>query len=242
MQELEIKLIEQQRSNGRESVVCFNCKAKGHYQTECPKDKIKRTCKTCGKNNHSTEQCFKNHTCNKCGRKGHTERVCKTNSRQINLCDSEYESEEYEIDSYSEDEEEVYSVERYQNNKNEYDAEISDDEEELFVTLRSGKTYGKGNKYKSTKTKHPSKTKPVKKVKIRDPKDPNEMEIDDERIRVKKYKEPSEIQKLPSYNIVQDLMNSPANATFAQILQNPKFCKELKQALKSTQHQELADE
>jgi hypothetical protein len=67
------------------------------------------------------------------------------------------------------------------------------------------------------------------------------MDIDDERIKVRKLKEPSKIDKVKSYNIVEDLEETRSNITLAQILQDPKQVKLLKEALKRKEHQELAE-
>jgi hypothetical protein len=67
------------------------------------------------------------------------------------------------------------------------------------------------------------------------------MDIDDERVKVRKIKEPSKIDKIRSYNIVEDLEEIRSNITLAQILQDPKQIKLLKEALKRKEHQELAE-
>ena len=45
------------------------------------------------------------------------------------------------------------------------------------------------------------------------------MNIDEEKIRIKRTKEKSEFEKQTKYDISQDLMNTKANITFAQLLQ-----------------------
>ena len=46
---------------------------------------------------------------------------------------------------------------------------------------------------------------------------------------------------MKSYNIVEDLEESWSNITFAQLLQDPKQVKLLKDALRWKEHQEIED-
>jgi hypothetical protein len=67
------------------------------------------------------------------------------------------------------------------------------------------------------------------------------MEIDGEQIKVKKFKDPSQIDLIKKYDIVKDIMNLPANITLAQILQmNSEQQKLLKEAMKRKTQQEIA--
>ncbi|CAI2188589.1 13402_t:CDS:2, partial [Funneliformis geosporum] len=66
------------------------------------------------------------------------------------------------------------------------------------------------------------------------------MEIDREEIRVKKTKGKSEIDKTVDYNILNDLKNSKANITFAQLFKMSNvISQDLKKAMKRPQLQEL---
>jgi hypothetical protein len=69
------------------------------------------------------------------------------------------------------------------------------------------------------------------------------MKVDeDEDLRVRKYRGKSVIDKVEDYNILEDLMQQKAQATFAQMLKDPKQQKLLRDAMKRTTQQELVDE
>jgi hypothetical protein len=234
---MEIKLMEQMYRNKEvtcyicnktghtakecKNMVCYKCGQKGHTVKFCEKE----GCRLCGNPKHTTEKCYRNYECKKCGRKGHTEKICTQESRRVNYVN--YSDDEYE----DEDEEEVYYV---NSRPRKYVYEDSTDEEEVYITTRSGK------KYDTEKKSESKKEKKLRKPKV---KENDAMDIDDERvIKVKRTQDKSKIEKGVSYNIVEDLENARVNATFAQLLQDPKQRKLLKDALKRTTFQELADD
>jgi hypothetical protein len=66
------------------------------------------------------------------------------------------------------------------------------------------------------------------------------MKVDeDEEIRVRKYRGKSVIDKVEDYNILEDLMQQQARATFAQLLKDPKQQKLLRDVMKRETQQEL---
>ena len=202
-------------------MVCYKCGQKGHTVKFCEKE----GCRLCGNPKHTTEKCYRNYECKKCGRKGHTEKICTQESRRVNYVN--YSDDEYE----DEDEEEVYYV---NSRPRKYIYEDSTDEEEVYITTRSGK------KYDTEKKSESKKEKKLRKPKV---KDNDAMDIDDERvIKVKRTQDKSKIEKGTPYNIVEDLENARVNATFAQLLQDSKQRKLLKEALKKTTFQELAED
>src|ERR1043165_2283350 len=155
-------------------------------------------------------QCYKNRKCERCGQRGHTERFCRNDVRRVNYTTYDYESESE--DDY-------------------YDEYYEDSDEELFVTTRSGKTTHR----------MPPRSESKKEVKFgrRKKNEDDMMDIDEERVRARRFREKSRIEKGKPYNVVEDLENTRSGATIAQMLQNPEQRKILRQALKGEFFQEL---
>jgi len=109
---------------------------------------------------------------------------------------------------------------------NTLDEVSSSDEEETFVTTRSGK-----------KTHVRSESKKENKLKPKIEEDP--MDVDDEKIRIRKIKNKNEFEKLEEYDIGKDLMNQKANITFGQLLAESKHKKMLNKYIRNTYDQEL---
>ena len=86
---------------------------------------------------------------------------------------------------------------------------MDDDLIEAYIATRSGKKYG-GNKSEPYVNKMKNK-----KVIINDD---NPMDIDEEKIRIKKMKDKSKFDTVKSYDIVEDLMSQRANVMYVQIL------------------------
>jgi hypothetical protein len=85
---------------------------------------------------------------------------------------------------------------------------------ELNVTTRSGKTYRKR-------------------------KENSNMEIDEDKPRIRTTRGESRFERSKPYDIVKDLENINANISIAQLLKEAKYSKELREALKKPTFQEL---
>src|SRR5579859_6897728 len=133
-------------------------------------------CRLYGKTSYITEKYYKNFKCERYEKKDHTKKFCREEERRINYTNDEESSE----DKY-------YAV--------------TDNEEELYLTTRSGKTY----KPKSEKL---TIIKKKKKVKTKPDSDNDMMDVDEEKIKVRRTREKSRIEKVKEYDIVKDLENS----------------------------------
>ena len=60
--------------------------------------------------------------------------------------------------------------------------------------------------------------------------------------KTRRLREPSRMERIESYDVIKDLMETQAHATFAQILQDSKQMKKLKDAIRGKNHVEIADE
>ena len=118
-------------------------------------------------------------------------------------------------------------------NEEDYD-NYFDDYEDLYVTTRSGlNTQGKP-KGRPKREFDGTHRKTVGKA---------PMKVDeDEEMKVRKYRGKSIIDKVEDYDIVEDLMQQQVQATFAQMLKDPKQQKLLRDAIKRKTQQELVDE
>ena len=86
---------------------------------------------------------------------------------------------------------------------------MDDDLIEAYIATRSGKKYG-GNKSEPYNNKRKGKN-------VRMEED-LPMDIDEEKIRIKKMKDKSKFDTVKSYDIVEDLMSQRANVMYVQIL------------------------
>src|SRR6266496_1629311 len=218
-EKMEIKLMNRINKVGTE-ITCFACEKKGHRANECKAIK----CYKCGKEDHTIKFCKA--TCGMCGQDNHITEKCYKN-RECSRCGQKGHSEKFckkevrrvnytTYDYESEEEAEYY----YSDTEEESDSEV-------YVTTRSGKKY------------HPrSESKREVKFK-RNRRSDDDMDIDDEKIKVKRNRKKSRIEKLKPYNIVEDLENVKSNVTIAQMLQDPKQRKYLKEALRGEMRQEL---
>src|ERR1043166_3840765 len=247
---------------------CEKCKRKGHVAKNC-RSKPCETCNRMGHRtkdcfrNQTCQKCNrKGHTAEKC-------RETDDRINLISLdTDSEYESERND-DSDKEifvtlrsgktthknqkpktdftKKSESKKENKIKFKKNNDDMDI--DEEKIRIKRTKEKSefekqteYDIGQDLMNTKaniTFAQKKSESKKENKIKFKKNNDDMDIDEEKIRIKRTKEKSEFEKQTEYDIGQDLMNTKANITFAQLLQNKSQKQQLKSYIKNTWHQEL---
>jgi hypothetical protein len=92
---------------------CYNCNRTGHIARDCRMQRnfgqngIDIVCNTCGRIGHMEQDCYRNKTYQKCGRKGHTREVCRSTISRVNYV------EEWDYnDNYGYEDEEVYVTTR----------------------------------------------------------------------------------------------------------------------------------
>jgi hypothetical protein len=194
---------------------CFNCGKTGHIARDCRAQRNMRqntrnnTCNNCGRIGHTERECYGNQICQRCGKKGHTQQVCRSTISRINYTD--YDNQDNDDEFYNED-------------NNEYD-----DEDEIYVTTRSGFNTQKGRPKKEPK-KFDGTHKTVGKA---------PMKIDEnENRRVRRFRGKATIDEVEDYNMWENLMQQQAQVTFAQMLKDPKQQKLLRDAIKRKTHQE----
>ena len=145
---------------------------------------------------------YRNQTCQKCGKRGHTQQICRSTISTLNYTD-------------------------YDNQDN--DDEFYDDEDEIYVTTRSGFNTQRGRPKKEPK-KFDGTHKTVGKA---------PMKIDEnENRRVRRFRGKATIDEVEDYNMWENLMQQQAQVTFAQMLKDPKQQKLLRDAIKRKTHQE----
>ena len=64
-------------SRDKSYVRCYNCNAFGHFARECHNAQNSLQCSSCGRNNHTTQDCYKNRKCSICAKFGHTANFCR---------------------------------------------------------------------------------------------------------------------------------------------------------------------
>ena len=174
--------------------------------------------------------------CYNCGERGHYQSQClsekkKTYKNQnVNMIEMESEPEEVSDTKY----EPVY------------EAYEGSDEEEVFITTRSGKTYPYIINRKEQKEKQKAvnkRSESQKEIRILKPKikQYDKMQIDDvpklkQVAKPKMKRQPSVIDQVAPYDISQDILNMQASGTIAQWLQYPdqkkKFANIIKRSIK----------
>jgi hypothetical protein len=170
-------------------------------------------CYNCGENGHISWECGRNNNnnynrkeCSECGRMGHNRNECFRN-KTCKRCGDKGHTET------------VCSRNIRRVNYVDYEDE---DDNEIYVTTRSGKKYGEVKQSES-----PKENNIRRKVRIED----DEMDIDEEKLRVRKYREKSRFDNVEPYDIAKDLENARANISIAQLLKESKRIeKELKNA------------
>ena len=103
-----------------------------------------------------------------------------------------------------------------------YEDNYYNDDNEIYITTRLGKKYGVVKQSESPKGNNIQR-----KVRIED----DEMDIDEEKLRVRKYREKSRFDNVGPYDIAKDLENARANISIAQLL---KESKRIEKELKNT--------
>ena len=213
---------------------CFKCGKIGHIAKNC-RTQIQRNlrqntrndiCNNCGKIGHTERECYRNQTCQRCGRQGHTQQICRSTISALNYTDYDNQNNDDEFYEY------------YNEGNDRYD-----DEDEVYVTLRSG-----------TNTNRRRRQTPEFAKRLQNQNQEHQRQqpvviqqgqiIQEENTppKTRRMREPSRMERSESYDIIKDLMETQAHATFAQILQDSKQMKKLKDAIRGKNHVEIADE
>ncbi len=200
-------------------------------QLEKMKIQMANLTKNNGRNNYD-DSWRRGVTCYRCNKRGHLANECHRN-QGTNV---PMENRRRENGNNGRQEYERNSIQRLNyvyEDEEDYD-NYFDDCEDLYVTTRSGlNTQGKprGRPKREFDGTH---RKTVGKA---------PMKVDeDEEMKVRKYRGKSIIDKVEDYDIVEDLMQQQVQATFAQMLKDPKQQKLLRDAIKRKTQQELVDE
>jgi len=111
------------------------------------------------------------------------------------------------------------------------DYENYENDQEVYITTRSGKKYVNP----TPKIVTPRETTPGRRT--------QPMKIDREEIRIKRTLEPSKMEKMtPEVDITEIMNQTQANITIAQLLNNPIYRRELTAALRKHEYKELRAE
>src|SRR6266542_1965772 len=115
----------------------------------------------------------------------------------------------------------------------------SSNDKEIYVTTRSEKTYKSKTKTKEELIKKKSESNKEKELKVKKKKKDDDFIDIDKEFKVKRNKGDSKFDKIKSYNIGEDLMQQKANIIIAQLLQDQKHQRILKDYMKRPIFQEL---
>src|SRR6185437_1119950 len=175
-------------------------------------------CRECGRAGHTERECYRNRTCQRCGRRGHTREVCQNTISSLNYTDYTWDNDDEFYDNYNYDENEAY------------------------VTLRSGKrTHVPEFAQRLQNQGHP-KPKPVIiqdgqiREEIQKPHQSNKftgrrkMNIDGEgEYDIKRTRGRALVDDVKPYSMADIVRNVQAPVSIAQLLKDPRNQTELRE-------------
>ena len=181
------------------------------------------TCYNCGKTGHTKRDCRQQRqnnitTCNYCNKRGHSENDCWTKQNRTRYNNN--------------------NVQGRNNNQNMRTREVNfidyenyeryDDDQEVYITTRSGRKYDNP----TPKITTPRETTPRRRT--------QPMKIDNEEVKVKRRMEPSRMEKMtPTVDITEIMNQTQANISIAQLMNNPVYRRELSAAIRRHEMKEL---
>ena len=194
--------------NRRQTNTCYNCGRTGHMQKECRQQR----------RNNAT-------SCNYCKRTGHNENDCWTKQNRMKYNNNNAQRRNNDQNNTREVNYINYEDVNY------VDYENYENDQEVYITTRSGKKYVNP----TPKIATPRETTPGRRT--------QPMKIDREEIRIKRTLEPSKMEKMtPEVDITEIMNQTQANITIAQLLNNPIYRRELTAALRKHEYKELRAE
>jgi hypothetical protein len=176
--------------------------------------------------------------CYNCGERGHisknclSERVPRTTTNQLRK--TNFQNRPVNMMNVEEDD--------YDELEYEYISEEEEPEQEAYIATRSGRSYPYPGNKTTQKEARIKKSESEREMKILKPKvtKPTPMQIDDfvmppkvkKPVQKKQQRQPSVIDNVKPYDVSQDILNTPASATLAQMLKYPDQRKRLAEMLK----------
>ena len=204
MHRLSMRLAELEREkvrDRRQTITCYNCGKTGHTKRDCRQQRQNNvtTCNYCNKRGHNENECW-----TKQNRMGYNNNNAQGRNNNQNMRTREINFVDYE------------------------DYEEYNDDQEVYITTRSGKKYDNP----TPKIITPRETTPRRRT--------QPMNIDNQGAKVKRTLGQSKMERMtPEVDIVNVLNNTPANITVAQLMRNSTYRKEIAAALRRHQLEEL---